>query len=73
MANEGWLILEEGMVAREGDVDVVEICGYGFPRWRGGLLYYANTCKEDMRMAMQENVEQSPDSWVISNNLDPSC
>jgi 3-hydroxyacyl-CoA dehydrogenase len=42
MINEGARILEEGIVARASDIDVVWIHGYGFPRYRGGPMYYAD-------------------------------
>lgn len=42
MVNEAARILEEGVVAGPADVDVVWLHGYGFPRWRGGPLYYAD-------------------------------
>jgi len=38
MINEGAKIVEEGIAARPFDVDMVEIMGYGFPRWRGGPM-----------------------------------
>ena len=38
MINEGAKIVEEGIAARPLDVDMVEIMGYGFPRWRGGPM-----------------------------------
>lgn len=38
MVNEAALILQEGIAQRSADVDLVKIYGYGFPRWRGGLL-----------------------------------
>lgn len=38
MVNEAALILQEGIAQRAADVDLVKIFGYGFPRWRGGLL-----------------------------------
>jgi 3-hydroxyacyl-CoA dehydrogenase len=41
--NEGIRILEEGVALRAGDVDVVWTAGYGFPRYRGGPLFYADT------------------------------
>jgi 3-hydroxyacyl-CoA dehydrogenase len=41
LVNEGARLLEEGIAARPGDIDVVYITGYGFPRWRGGPMYYA--------------------------------
>ncbi len=42
MVNEATRILEEGIALRAVDVDLVKIHGYGFPRWRGGLLHYAS-------------------------------
>ncbi len=41
--NEGFKILEEGIVLRAADIDVVWTSGYGFPRWRGGPMFYAET------------------------------
>ncbi|MGZ5895718.1 MAG: 3-hydroxyacyl-CoA dehydrogenase NAD-binding domain-containing protein [Xanthobacteraceae bacterium] len=43
MVNEGARILEEGIAERAGDIDVIWIHGYGFPTWRGGLMFYAST------------------------------
>ncbi|MEP6549362.1 MAG: 3-hydroxyacyl-CoA dehydrogenase NAD-binding domain-containing protein [Gammaproteobacteria bacterium] len=43
LINEGIRILEEGVAARASDVDVVWCAGYGFPRYRGGPLFYADT------------------------------
>lgn len=43
MINEGALILEEGVALRPGDIDVVWINGYGFPRYRGGPMHYADS------------------------------
>lgn len=39
MASEGQAILGEGIAARASDIDLVEIHGYGFPRWRGGPMW----------------------------------
>jgi 3-hydroxyacyl-CoA dehydrogenase len=41
LMNEGFRILEEGVVLRASDIDVVWTSGYGFPRYRGGPLHYA--------------------------------
>ncbi len=41
LINEGFKILEEGIVMRAADIDVVWTSGYGFPRWRGGPMHYA--------------------------------
>src|SRR5437870_6733064 len=40
MINEGARILEEGIAARPGDIDVIWIYGYGWPVWRGGPVFY---------------------------------
>ena len=40
---EGIKILEEGVADRSSDIDVVYVNGYGFPRWRGGPMFYAET------------------------------
>lgn len=42
MIMEAIRILEEGIAARPQDIDLVMIHGYGFPRWRGGLMHYAD-------------------------------
>ncbi|KTT76814.1 3-hydroxyacyl-CoA dehydrogenase NAD-binding domain-containing protein [Sphingomonas endophytica] len=43
MVNEGALILEEGMAQRASDIDVVWIYGYGWPVYRGGPMFWAQT------------------------------
>ncbi|HME37439.1 MAG TPA: 3-hydroxyacyl-CoA dehydrogenase NAD-binding domain-containing protein [Steroidobacteraceae bacterium] len=43
LINEGIRILEEGVALRAGDVDVVWCAGYGFPRYRGGPMFYADS------------------------------
>ena len=42
MINEGARILEEGIAARPGDIDVVWLNGYGWPAWRGGPMFHAD-------------------------------
>ena len=42
MINEGALILQEAIAQNAGDIDLVSVLGYGFPRWRGGLMHYAD-------------------------------
>ena len=42
MVNEGAKILEEGIAARPLDVDVIWIYGYGFPVYRGGVMFWAD-------------------------------
>ncbi|MFQ5661028.1 MAG: 3-hydroxyacyl-CoA dehydrogenase NAD-binding domain-containing protein [Gammaproteobacteria bacterium] len=43
MINEAARILQEGIAIRPGDIDVVWTNGYGFPVYRGGPLFYADT------------------------------
>ncbi len=41
MADEGRLILEEGIASGPGAIDLVEVHGYGFPRGKGGPMFLA--------------------------------
>jgi 3-hydroxyacyl-CoA dehydrogenase len=43
LVNTGAEILEEGIALRASDIDVVYIYGYGFPRYRGGPMFYADS------------------------------
>ena len=43
LVNEGAKILEEGIALRASDIDVVYLTGYGFPLYRGGPMFYADT------------------------------
>jgi 3-hydroxyacyl-CoA dehydrogenase len=41
MADEGRKILAEGIALKPSDIDLVEVHGYGYPRWRGGPMFAA--------------------------------
>jgi 3-hydroxyacyl-CoA dehydrogenase len=43
LVNEGAEILEEGIALRASDIDIVYVYGYGFPRFRGGPMFHADT------------------------------
>ena len=43
MINEGARILEEGYALRAADIDTIYLSGYGFPGYRGGPMWYADT------------------------------
>jgi 3-hydroxyacyl-CoA dehydrogenase len=43
LLNEGFHVLGEGIATRAADIDVVWTSGYGFPRYRGGPMFYAET------------------------------
>jgi 3-hydroxyacyl-CoA dehydrogenase len=43
LVNEGARILEEGIALRAVDIDIIYLSGYGFPAYRGGPMWYADT------------------------------
>lgn len=68
LINEGAKILQEGIAARASDIDVVYALGYGFPRWRGGPMFYADTVGLDhivRRMSeFARNPHDDPAFWT---------
>ncbi|MEX0281701.1 MAG: FAD-dependent oxidoreductase [Arenibacterium sp.] len=67
MANEGALIIQEGIAENAEAVDMVQIHGYGFPRWRGGPMNYRKEIGSDeSRSVMLTVAKESPASWVIA-------
>ncbi len=40
--NEGAKILDEGIALRASDIDVMWLYGFGYPRWRGGIMFSAD-------------------------------
>jgi 3-hydroxyacyl-CoA dehydrogenase len=46
--NEGARILEEGIALRASDIDLVWVNGYGWPRWTGGPMFYADEIGLDL-------------------------
>jgi 3-hydroxyacyl-CoA dehydrogenase len=43
LVNEGARVLEEGIAMRAVDIDIIYLNGYGFPAYRGGPMWYADT------------------------------
>ena len=43
LVNEGARILEEKIALRPVDIDIIYLTGYGFPAYRGGPMFYADT------------------------------
>jgi 3-hydroxyacyl-CoA dehydrogenase len=43
LVNEGARILEEGYALRAVDIDIIYLNGYGFPAFRGGPMWHADT------------------------------
>ena len=55
LVNEAAYILEEGIATRASDVDMVYLTGYGFPVFRGGPMFYADTVGlPNVAMAMEK-------------------
>lgn len=64
MIEEACHILDEGIAARPMDIDLVLVHGYAFPRWRGGLLHYADTVGiPELLRRIETYAEQDPLSW----------
>ena len=64
LANEGARVLEEGYASRAGDIDVIYCYGFGFPRYRGGPMFYADTVGLPTVLArIREYRERFGDYW----------
>ncbi|MCZ6671956.1 MAG: 3-hydroxyacyl-CoA dehydrogenase NAD-binding domain-containing protein [Verrucomicrobia bacterium] len=64
MINEGAKILEEGISQRPSDIDVVWVNGYGWPVYRGGPMFYADTVGLDKVLGkLKEFQEQDNDDF----------
>jgi len=51
LANEGANILDEGIALRPVDIDIIYLTGYGFPAYRGGPMFYADSLGLDKVLA----------------------
>ena len=63
LVNEGARILDEGIALRASDIDIVWINGYGFPRWRGGVMHWADTVGLDAVHTTIAGLSESQDYW----------
>ena len=64
LANEGARVLEEGYATRAGDIDVIYVYGFGFPRHRGGPMFYADTVGLDVVLSrVKEYRSRFGDYW----------
>ena len=59
LANEGARVLEEGYATRASDIDVVYVHGFGFPRHRGGPMFYAEPSGLPTVLARVKNIASS--------------
>jgi 3-hydroxyacyl-CoA dehydrogenase len=63
LVNEGAKILEEGIAQRSSDIDVVWLYGYGFPRWRGGPMFWADRIGLDKVYAAMSRLHENDRDW----------
>lgn len=68
--NEACKILEEGIAYRASDVDVMWLYGFGFPRYRGGLMYWADQIGvKEVHRQVEEWHGQYGDRWKPADLL----
>ena len=63
LVNEGARILDDGIALRASDIDLVWINGYGFPRWRGGVMHWADAVGLDAIHTTVARFDESQDYW----------
>jgi 3-hydroxyacyl-CoA dehydrogenase len=64
MVNEGAKILEEGIALRASDIDVVWVNGYGWPVYRGGPMFWADSIGLNKVVeSLQSYQARLGDSW----------
>jgi len=68
LINIGAQILDEGLAYRAADIDVVWTAGYGFPRWRGGPMFFADTLGLDRVVAQIQELADTGggEYWRVS-------
>ena len=72
LVNEGARILEERIAQRASDIDLVYLNGYGFPAWRGGPMFYADTVGLLNVLAAIRRFARgrNPQSWTVAPLLE---
>ena len=71
LANEGARVLDEGYAIRASDIDVVYVHGFGYPRHRGGPMFYADTVGlSTVLERVHQYREQFGDYWTAAPLLE---
>lgn len=66
MIVEATRVVEDGIALRPLDVDVVFLSGYGFPRFRGGPLHYADTIgAAELVRRIEDYAKDDPHYWQV--------
>ncbi|MGB7240873.1 MAG: 3-hydroxyacyl-CoA dehydrogenase family protein [Sulfitobacter sp.] len=67
MVNAACGILSNGGAVSADDIDLITVAKFGFPRWRGGLMTYADTIGADVVLdRINRLAAHDPDAWKIS-------
>ena len=68
LLNEGARILEEGIAASAEDIDVIWCNGYGYPRWRGGPMFYGESLGLPRAVERIQAIASQPglDYWSVA-------
>jgi 3-hydroxyacyl-CoA dehydrogenase len=70
MIAEATRVVEDGIALRPLDVDVVFLMGYGFPRFRGGPLHYADTIgAAELVKRIESYAEEDAHYWQVPKLL----
>jgi 3-hydroxyacyl-CoA dehydrogenase len=64
LINEGARILEEGIAQRASDLDIVWLYGFGFPRYRGGPMFYADSLGLRHVYEVMQNFYEIHQDWL---------
>ena len=57
--------MEAGIAQSAADIDLVTVFGYGFPRWRGGLMHFADRLgATDILDGLEELAREDPLVWA---------
>lgn len=71
MISEAARVVEDGIALRPVDVDQVFLHGYGFPRFRGGPLHYADTLgAAEIKRRIEAYAEEDPHYWRVPAIID---
>lgn len=71
LINEGARLMETGVASRAVDIDMVYLHGYGFPRWRGGPMWYASQVgKKKIHARLERRYAErgpfwKPSAWLL--------
>ena len=68
LVNEGARVLEDRIAQRASDIDLVYLNGYGFPVWRGGPMFYADTVglPEVVGAIKRYGRGSDPEAWAVA-------